>query len=156
MLRRRTQLPVAILVAVLAAAPATAEVETYFGFQIGVRSAPPPPTVVFAAEPKVVLVEETRVYVARDYDRDLFRYGGAWFLYADGFWYRSASYRGPFRVVDVRVVPSAVLRVPPSRWKHHPHGGPPGQMKPASHGPRAHAKAVHVKETGKRGKGRDR
>jgi len=149
-----------ILVAALigtsfAAAPAFAEIETYFGFQVGIRNAPPPPMVAFEAEPKLIRVPESRVYVVRrsEFDRDLFHYGGAWFLYSDGFWYRGSSYSGPFRALDVRVVPSAVLRVPPQRWKHHPHGGPPGLARKASHGPSGGSVAVKDKH---RGKGRGR
>jgi hypothetical protein len=58
----------------------------------------------------------------------MFRYGSSWYLSYGGYWYRSSDYRGHFRPVRVQSVSSAILRVPPERWKHHPHGGPPGQM----------------------------
>ena len=72
------------------------------------------------------------VYVVDDgygpADYDVFRYGVYWYVFDDGYWYRARSYRGPFRVVSARYVPTAIGNVPP-RWWRHPHGGPPGQWK---------------------------
>ena len=103
---------------------------THMGFTVGVEGAPPPPSVVVAAEPAVVSVD-AGVYVVTDPSvrYDMFLYGGTWYLYSGGYWYRAPSYRGPFAIVDVRYVPRQVLTVPPGRWKHHPHGGPPGLAK---------------------------
>lgn len=102
---------------------------TTVGFTTGVEGAPPPPPVV-VAEPTVVSVSGG-VYVVTDPSvrYDMFRYGGAWFVYSGGYWYRSSTSRGPFAVVDVRYVPPPVLEVPPGHWKNHPHGGPPGLAK---------------------------
>lgn len=99
---------------------------TYLGFSVGVEGAPPPPPPV-VVEP-VVVPEATGVYVVTDpsVPYDMFRYGGSWYVYSDGYWYRGDSYRGPFAVVDVRYVPREVVTLPPGHWKHHPHGGPPG------------------------------
>jgi hypothetical protein len=107
-----------------------AATQTYFGFQIGVATSPAP-RVILSDEPRIVAVGHTKVAVVDDkvFEWDLFRYGGSWFLYSNGFWYRAASPRGPYRAVDVRVVPTVVLRVPPERWRNHPHGGPPGLTK---------------------------
>jgi len=104
---------------------------TYFGFEVGVRSAPPPPRVVLVDDPQFMVVEGTGVYVVTnaDPDYDVFRYGSYWYVCYDSYWYRARSYRGPFAVIDVRSVPRAVVSVPPGHWRHHPHGGPPGQMK---------------------------
>jgi hypothetical protein len=57
---------------------------------------------------------------------DFFRYGVYWFIWNDGYWYRSSSFRGTYRVIDARYVPTAIWDVPSRHWKHHPHGGPPG------------------------------
>ena len=99
-------------------------------------NAPPPPRVVFVEEPEIVVVPGTRVYMVSEsgFGYDMFRYGSSWYLYSGGFWYRSSSYRGSFAVIDVRSVPSPIMKVPASRWKHHPHGGPPGQMKAKKRG----------------------
>ena len=116
----------------LAASPAWSNTNTYFGFTIGVGNAPPPPVVVYRERPHVYLEPETRVYVVEDSDDDdvnydVFQFGGYWYACDDGYWYRAHSYRGPFRVVDVRYVPRPIFAVPAKHWHHrHPHGGPPG------------------------------
>ncbi len=123
----------AALLSVLATSAGHAAVRTYLGFTVGVTSAPPAPVVVFREQPHLYLVPNTGVWVVEDpvyrLDYDMFRYGNAWYVYDDGFWYRARSYAGPYRVVDVRYVPRRVLVVPASHWRSHPHGGPPGQMK---------------------------
>jgi hypothetical protein len=104
---------------------------TYFGFRVDIRSAPPPPRVVVVDEPAVAVVPGTQVYVVEDpsVSYDMFRYGSSWYICSGGYWYQSSSYRGSYDVVDVRYVPEEILTVPREHWKHHPHGGPPGQMK---------------------------
>jgi hypothetical protein len=120
----------AVLVLVqICATPLEAGAGTYLGFTIGVNNAPPPPRVVVVDQPEVVLVPSTSVYVVENSDYDVFRYGGTYYCYNDGYWYRSRSASGTFVTLDVRSVPRAVLNVPSRHWKHHPHGGPPGQMK---------------------------
>jgi hypothetical protein len=52
-----------------------------------------------------------------------------YYLYNGRYWYRAKGYRGRFAVVDVRYVPRPVLVVPANHWRHHPHGGPPGQAR---------------------------
>jgi hypothetical protein len=101
---------------------------TEVSVQLGISSAPPPPTFVFQEEPRVVVVPRSTVYVVDDnrVDFDCFRYGVYWYIYNDGYWYRARSHRGPFRAIEVRYVPSAVVGVPPRHWKRHPNGGPPG------------------------------
>ena len=102
------------------AAPAYAETRTYFNFQIGIGDAPPPPRIYFRSRPEYVYIPNSSVYVvSTSYDYDMFRYGGYFYVCDDGFWYRSRSYRGPFRVLDVRYVPRPVFYVPERNWKHH-------------------------------------
>lgn len=103
---------------------------TYLGFTVGVEGAPPPPPPV-AVDPVLVPAQGTAVYVVEDpgVPYDMFRFGATWYLYSDGYWYQGPSYRGPFAVVDVRYVPREVVMLPQGHWKHHPHGGPPGQMR---------------------------
>ncbi len=119
----------ALLVCALSAAGSvSAETQIYYGFQIGITNAPPPPRIVYQEAPGVVIVPDTKVYVVErgDNDCDFFRYGNYWYVTTGGFWYRAGGYRGPFKVVDVRNVPRAILAVPAKHWKHHPKGGPPG------------------------------
>jgi hypothetical protein len=94
---------------------------------------------VFRARPREVYVPSDQVYVVTDPavgDYDVFRYGGAYWVFEDGYWYRGPSYRGPFVVIQPRAVPVALYRVPRAQWKHHAsgpprydQGGPPGLMK---------------------------
>lgn len=125
---KRYALAVAALGLVIAGS-ASAHTSTYFGFQIGIGNAPPPPRVVFAGPPPMYCEPDTRVYVVNDdYDDyygddcDVFRYGPDWYLCSDGYWYRSRSYRGPFMVIDVRYVPRPIFYVPANHWHHYPGG----------------------------------
>ena len=97
---------------------------TYFGFSIGVNNAPPPPRVVFYGPPRRERVEYTTVEVvqAPSPDCDMFAYGGVYWLYSGGYWYRSDRYNGTYRVVEVRSVPHEVLAVPTEHWRHPPPG----------------------------------
>ncbi len=106
------------------AAPAPAAVRTYFGFQIGIGGAPPPPPVVVVAPPPVAFVPAAGVYVVRDpyIGFDEFLVGSSWYAFYGGYWYHAPSYRGPFRVLDVRLVPPTIFSVPASHWRHYPSG----------------------------------
>ncbi len=120
--------------AALALASCVAPGEAYLGFSTGVDGAPPPPSAVVEVQPAAEPVEGG-VYVVTDpaVPYDMFRYGSTWYVYSRGYWYQSNSYRGPFAVVDVRSVPRPVVTAPPERWKHHPHGGPPGLARRGDH-----------------------
>ena len=114
----------------LAATTGTAQaaVSADINLHVGDR---PAPVVVFEREPDVVLIPNTRVYAVGGLDYDLFRYGRYWYINDDGYWFRAANYRGPFRAVRYEIVPRQIVVVP-ARYHHnpmHPHGGPPGQMK---------------------------
>jgi hypothetical protein len=129
-----------IAVVLFAALAVPAGAATYLGFSIGVSNAPPPPRVIITSRPEFYAVPGTRVYVVENTDYDLFRYGGTYYIYNDGYWYRSSRSSGPYVVVDVRSVPVQILRVPSERWKHHPHGGPPGQMRAPGERGRGHGR----------------
>jgi hypothetical protein len=61
--------------------------------QIDIRiSIPLPPPIVFSAPPELVVLPETDVYVAPDYDQDLYFYQGFWWRFWLGRWYRSLYY----------------------------------------------------------------
>ena len=134
MIRRRKVDPMkrhaAVLVALAITCVSCASGPTHYGFQLDVRSAPPPPRVVIVDEPDLVVVG-SGVYVVSNAgpDYDMFRYGSTYYLCYDGYWYRSSSLSGRFVVVEMQSVPQQVVSVPARHWKHHPHGGPPGQTK---------------------------
>ena len=110
--------------------PLTAPAATSVGISVNIGNAPPPPVVVVRQEPRVMVVPGSTVYVVQDeMPYDMFRYGVYWYVYNDGYWYRARAYRGPFRVIEVRYVPRAIVSVPARHWRHHPHGGPPGLAK---------------------------
>jgi hypothetical protein len=132
--------------------PLAAQGGTSVGVSISIGNAPPPPVVVVREEPHLVLVPNSSVYVCEDsrVDYDSFRYGVYWYTYNSGFWYRARRWGGPYRAIEVRYVPNAIMMVPARHWRHHPHGGPPGQMKKGYYG-RGHDDEVVVV---KRGHGR--
>jgi hypothetical protein len=111
--------------------PLAASAGTSVGISVNIGDAPPPPVVYVREEPHVVVVPGSSVYVVDD-DRcnyDSFRYGVYWYVYNNDYWYRGRTWRGPFRPIEGRYVPRAIMTVPANRWRHHPHGGPPGQMR---------------------------
>lgn len=116
-----------VILAVAVAGPVQAGTSHSLRVQLNIGNAPPAPMVIYNEAPPVVVVPRSAVYVVRDDDRDfdLFRYGVYWFIWNEGYWYRSATYRGPFRVIEARYVPAAIWNVPGRHWKHRPHGGPP-------------------------------
>lgn len=140
----------AILVAVLfASVPARADIDV----RIDIGNAPPAPQIVFRARPHEVFVPEERLYVVDDPDlgdNDCFHYGGYYWVFREGYWYRANRWRGPFVVVHPRYVPTVFYRVPAERWKHHP-GGPPGLMKKSGEWRERHGKG-HEKHGDRDGK----
>jgi hypothetical protein len=75
-------------------------------------------TLVFHSQPRVVMIPDSRVYYVQNYDYDLYRYGGYWYYVDDGYWYRAASWQGPFMQVRVSTVPRTLVGVP-LRYRHH-------------------------------------
>jgi hypothetical protein len=55
-------------------------------------SIPLPPPIVFLAPPMMVVLPETDVYVAPDYNQDIYFYGDWWWQFWGGRWYRSSNY----------------------------------------------------------------
>ena len=133
--------------------PMAAQAETSVGVSINIGNAPPPPVVVVREEPRFVMVPGSSVYVCDD-DRigyDSFRYGVYWYTYNGGYWYRARRWGGPYRAIEVRYVPRAIMSVPARHWRHHPHGGPPGQVK--KHWARGNDREVVVVRERGRGRG---
>ncbi len=127
---RRTRFVWAVLALTLALpVPRLHAAEPNRRLGLGMPDAPPPPIIQIVEEPRVVVVPGTTVNVVEDerFDFDYFRYGVYWYIHRDGFWYRARSHRGPFRSVEVRYVPKAVIGVPAKHWKH-PHDGPASML----------------------------
>jgi hypothetical protein len=116
----------ATAIVVAQALPASASVT--LNVQVRDGDPPPPPAYVFDSEPEVIVVPSTRVYYVPEQDFDLYRYGRYWYINRGGWWYRAPGYRGPFQSIEYDRVPVSVLRVPP-KYRRHPLGGPPGQVR---------------------------
>jgi hypothetical protein len=104
-------LTVIALIGLTSAVPRHAQAAV--GFSIYVSNAPPPPRVIFERAPRFVLVPEDEVYVVDDpyCDYDVFRYGPWYYLYDEGYWYRSRSYGGPFLAIQIDYVPRPIFHV---------------------------------------------
>jgi hypothetical protein len=137
------------------AVPVQARAEISLDVHLHAGTAPPPPPVVYREMPRTEMVPNTSVHVVIGdrHDYDYFRYGVYWYIYRGEHWYRARAYRGPFTVVEAKYVPRAIINVPSKWWRHHPHGGPPGQLKKMdARAARAHERDRDVPAKGKRGK----
>lgn len=121
-----------LLLGTLAAVP-SAFAATNVGLSILIGNAPPPPRVVYVREPRWDYIPEERVYVVDDQDLpyDYFRYGTYVYIYNDGYWYRSRSYRGPFVAIRREYVPRQIFYVSSNRyhWRQRPTWVPPGHRR---------------------------
>lgn len=123
-MNRHLWLFVAAVGLVCVAQPLHAGTKTWFGFQVGISGGDPPPPVVFRSEPRVIVVSDVQVVDDDHCSDDVFRTEDTWWRLRGGYWYRAASWRGPWVSIDVRRVPERVLVVPAEHWKHRPrHGG---------------------------------
>ena len=109
---------------------ARAEVNVYF--RVGVPTAPL--DLEFVGRPHTVLIPDSRVYIVRGADYDVYRYGGYYWAYDDGYWYRARAYDGPWVGVSYVSVPQPVIYVP-AQYRPHwvevapAYRVPPGHMK---------------------------
>jgi len=88
------------------------------------------PAVRFEVAPPMVEVQPG-VMVVRDYGEEVFLVDGRyWMRTGDGRWYRANDYRGGWVLVEPRVVPAPIVRLPPGRYKHH--GGKPEKFRVAN------------------------
>ena len=120
---KRNFYALAVAAVLAATVSATAHAATSVDVRVSVGDRYHGSTLAFRSEPDVVLVPSTKVYYTRDEDCDLYRYGSYWYFVEDGFWYRSASWRGPFIHIRTTTVPRSVVYVPVKYRRHW--GGPP-------------------------------
>lgn len=134
-----------LLLALVALLPAIARAST----TVMVGNAPAAPVVAFRAEPRMVIVPGTTVYVVHNYedlDYDYFEYGAWYYIYSHDHWYKAPGYRGPFVVVHEMDVPRVFygLHDRGYHWKHRPQGQPMARASSEHHGPTVHhATTVH-------------
>jgi len=98
-------------------------------------SFPLPPPIPFLAPPSLVVLPDTDVYVAPDYDQDIYFYGGWWWRPWGGRWYRSLSYDSGWEFYHG--VPGWYGGVHP-RWRddyrNHTWGGQRWDYRPVHYG----------------------
>jgi hypothetical protein len=113
-------LALGILFGLVLSASAGAETSMSIGITLG--NAPPPPVVQFHGQPRLVALPTVGIaYYDGPCDYDYFRYGAYFYIYDNGYWYRSAYHRGPFVAIRESNVPRAFygLHDRGYRW-HHP------------------------------------
>jgi hypothetical protein len=132
---KRNILVVFGLTSLVFAVPAFAR--TQVGFSIFISNAPPPPVVAYRERPRFAFIPEHRVYVVADDNcsYDYFQYGSFFYIYDNGYWYRSRRYRGPFTAIRAAYVPRAIFSVGGSQyhWRNHPKAMPRQQARKARH-----------------------
>ena len=111
----------ALVLAVLMAGPVQAQVHVDIGIH-------------FPAPPQVVVVPQVPAvrYVPAPTAPNVFIYSGQYWAFANGGWYVSSGYNGPWIVVQPQFVPRPVLlvpvqyyHVPPGHWQKWERGRPP-------------------------------
>ncbi len=82
----------------------------------------PPPIYTMPAAPAVVVIPGTYVYAVPDVNVPILFYQGFWWRPFEGRWYRAKFYNGPWVYVGRRMVPGALLALPPDYYLHIPLG----------------------------------
>lgn len=93
------------------------------------KKAPAPPAITFYSTPRWETIPGTSVAWVGENQRpsyDLFRLGSNYYIYNNGYWYRSAQLDRKYVVIDDRKVPAAFAQIPNDRWRSYP----PGWMNP--------------------------
>lgn len=130
------------LVLMAAVASTTAFAQVQVSLQV------PLPTITFSAPPPLVVVQPG-VQVVEDYDDEVYFSDGFYWVRRDERWFRTRDYRGNWMVVERRIVPAAVVALPPGqyrKWKGKARGDDHGH-----HGGDKH----HGKGNKGKGRGRD-
>lgn len=87
---------------------------------------------VFKIPPSVVVIPGTTVKAVVEIDDyDIYFYDGVWWCYYNGKWWKSTDITLGWEVVDVKLVPAAVIKIPPGwrkqvKIKIQERQGPPG------------------------------
>lgn len=132
--------------------PGSSQAEVNLNINIG-------PPVVVAEPAEVALIPEFGVYFVPGGEVDLFFHAGFWWSPRGNRWYRARAHNGPWVMVERRVVPGPVIRVPRDyrvryikvkpvpygQWKKSHHrkydGGPDeGHHKGKEHKKRGHGR----------------
>jgi hypothetical protein len=79
-----------------------------------------PPAPVVNVQPRWQWDAQSRVYYVNDpnLDYDAFRYGQYYYIYNDGYWYRSNAWNGDFEAVQPGSVPRAIYGMSDYQWRN--------------------------------------
>jgi len=91
-------------------APQAHAASVSFGLRIGDRY--DGPRIGYVRNPDLMLVPGTNVYYMSTSDYDLYRFGGYYYTYYDGGWYRATRSSGPYAFISYQSVPRQVRYVP--------------------------------------------
>ena len=75
------------------------------------------PDVAYQGEPEFSPIEKTSVSRAVNTDKDVIKYGDAYYMCYQGVWFKGAGPTGPWQVADV--VPKEIYDIPVSSPSHH-------------------------------------
>ena len=109
-----------VLLGLSTAQPTLAETSVALNINVGVP--------ILKAAPEVVYVPQSQVYVAPSVEYNLFFFQGYWWAFHGDRWYRAGGYNGPWIIIERRLVPSPLFRVPANfrsvykSYKHIPYG----------------------------------
>lgn len=79
------------------------------GISVGVPL-PPPPAIVIEAPPRFIFSPALNFYVSVGVPYDIVRIGPSFYLYNNGYWYRSSYYDGPWIGVEHNRLPPGLRR----------------------------------------------
>lgn len=100
----------AMIIALGMQAPLAHAANVSFGIRIGDRY--DGPRMGYVRTSDMTLVPGTRVYYMSNSDYDMYRYGGYYYTYYDGGWYRASRSSGPYVFISYQSVPRQVRYVP--------------------------------------------
>jgi hypothetical protein len=82
--------------------------------EAAVVEAPPPPPLGFTTPPDLVVVPsgETSVYMIPN-TFGVYFFGGFWYRYHNGYWFRAIAYNAPWVLIPAAAVPRVIMNVPP-------------------------------------------
>ncbi|HTM58118.1 MAG TPA: hypothetical protein VL123_06860 [Candidatus Udaeobacter sp.] len=91
-------------------------------YYYNVSNAPGPPAIYFRHNPRWVSVGAGVRMVSEDQrpPYDMFQFGGMFYIYDNGYWYRSSRWSGPFFAVDEGSIPLEIYNVPRDWWHSYP------------------------------------
>jgi hypothetical protein len=88
---------------------ASFSVPVYAGVTVGI-SLPPPPNIVIGAAPRFIYAPDLGFYVSVGIPSDIVYVGNRYYLYNNGYYYRSRYYNGPWVGVEPRWLPPGLRR----------------------------------------------